>query len=268
MEPAAYERFTADLDRALQADPRVLALVAVGSMAGRDPAPDRWSDHDFFVVVTPGEQESFRTDLAWLPGRDQIAFSYRETAHGVKVVFRDGHLVEFAVFDPDELAFARINRYRLLFDRERIGERLARVARATVGSAQAAAPADDWLVGQFLTNLLVGVGRHCRGEKLSGRQFVKTSALTHLIVLLAKHLDSPARGLLDSLDPFRRFERVFPSLGRELDAILEQDTPDAARALLNLAVRELPERFPSEAVEVVRVRLASDPGSPRPRREL
>jgi hypothetical protein len=251
MDPAEYERFTRDLEHRLEGDPRVLGLVAVGSMAGHpDHLPDRWSDHDFFVVVTPGEQEFFRSNLGWLPHAEVIAFSFRETAHGVKVVFRDGHLVEFAVFDPDELGVARVNRYRVLLDRERVGERLARVAGET--ASRAIMPSDEWLVGQFLTNLLVGVGRHRRGERLSGRQLVATSALTHLVELLGKHADSAEKARLDSLDPLRRFEAVFPALGRRLDAAVGLDTLEMARALLEIAREELPGRIPESAVAAVR----------------
>ena len=251
MDPEAYEQFTRDLGKSLEADPRVLGLVAVGSMARTGTAPDRWSDHDFFVVVAPGAQESFRSDLGWFPRGREIALSFRETAHGVKAVFDDGHLIEFAVFDPDELALARVNRYRVLLDRERIGERLERVA---VDTARAIPPSDDWLVGQFLTNLLVGVGRHCRGERLSGRQLVASGALGHLAVLLARHGGVPAAGL-DSLDPLRRFERVFPDLGRRLNAALERETPAAAEELLDIALTALPGRIPMEAVAAIRPRL-------------
>jgi len=46
-------------------------------MSGEPPAPDEWSDHDFFVITPAGEQERMRTDLSWLPDAGQIALSYR-----------------------------------------------------------------------------------------------------------------------------------------------------------------------------------------------
>lgn len=254
MKPGDFARFTEELRRRLEADPRVLALVALGSTAQGDTAPDEWSDHDVFVVVAPGHQEEFRSNLSWLPDASRIVLSFRETAHGVKAVYAEGHLVELAVFDLDELSLARINRYRALFDRGGIEARLAQVAEATQRTSSAAAPADDWLAGQFLTNLIVGVSRHRRGERLSGRHFVKANALSHLLVLLEKHLDSPEKGRLDGLDPFRRVEQAFPALGEELNAILDQETPLAARGLLALADRELRARlsdYPDRAVAVV-----------------
>ena len=36
-------------------------------MADRDYSPDEWSDHDFFLISQPGEQEALRQDLSWLP---------------------------------------------------------------------------------------------------------------------------------------------------------------------------------------------------------
>jgi len=255
LESREYRHFTRELRVRLEADPRVLGLVAVGSMAEQDYAPDRWSDHDFFVVVASGTQESFRSDLRWLPGWEEIALSFRETAHGVKVVLRNGHLLEFAVFDPEELSLARVNRYRVLFDLERVGERLERVAQATRSSLDLAAPRDEWLTGQFLTALLVGVGQHDRGERLSGRQLVASGAVSHLVRLFAKHVGSPSAGLLDGLDPFRRFELAHPSLGARLNATQTLETPAAARALLDLAVAELPHLFAPGAVDAVRSRL-------------
>jgi len=255
LELPEYRRFTRELRLRLESDPRVLGLVSVGSTAERDYAPDGWSDHDFFVVVAPGAQESFRSDLGWLPRSEEIALSFRETAHGVKVVLRDGHLLEFAVFDPEELSLARVNRYRVLFDRERIAERIERVVGATRSSPDLAVPGDDWLTGQFLTALLVGVGRHHRGERLSGRQLVANKAVTYLVRLFTKQVGSQSAALLDALDPLRRFELAYPALGARLSAIQSMETPAAARALIDLAVAELPHLFAAGAVAAVRSRL-------------
>lgn len=113
---------------------------------------------------------------------------------------------------------------------------------------------DAFLVGQFLTNLLVGVARHRRGEKLSGLFFVKTSALRNLLILLQNHVPSPQKSLLDHLDPHRRFEVAYPELGKELCEILDLEIPAAAKEMLKLARRELHgsvESFPLEAFQVV-----------------
>jgi hypothetical protein len=226
-------------------------------MARREYEPDRWSDHDFFVITVPGEQEAFRADLSWLPLSERIVFSYRETPHGVKALYEDGHLVEFAVFDPEELRVARVNRYRVLLDRADVLRRLADLAAATAATGEARAD-DAWLLGQFLTALLVGTARHARGERLSGRLLVASHAVRPLLILLARHVPSGRRDLSDDLDPFRRFELAYPELGGELGAVLARETRAAARGLLEIASRELARRipgFPSRAAEVVARRI-------------
>ncbi|HQP86093.1 MAG TPA: hypothetical protein PLL76_07535, partial [Thermoanaerobaculia bacterium] len=151
MDAAAYSAFTRELARRLGAEPRVVGLVALGSMSGDGPPADDFSDHDFFVVTRSGVQEAFRSDLGWLPGAERAVLVHRETEHGLKVVLDDGHLLELAVFDLEELRVARANRYLVLLDRGGVAERMAAVA-----AKPAEAPTDRWLSGQLLGNLLVG----------------------------------------------------------------------------------------------------------------
>src|SRR6266478_1296167 len=159
MDRDAYGRFSERLRERLAADERVLGLVALGSMSG-EPPPDRWSDHDFFVISRPGEQERMRTELSWLPDGEEIVLAYRETAHGVKVLYRDAHLLEFAVFDPEELSVARVNRFHVLLDRGGIADRMRALRERTAGDLADRRPDPRWLAGQMLTALLVGAGRY------------------------------------------------------------------------------------------------------------
>src|SRR5262249_34933456 len=135
-----------------------------------------------------------------------------------------------------------------------IEQHMLAVASATIKNNQGSIQNDIRLFGQFLTNILVGTARYNRGEQLSGRWFVCTSALRHLLILLEKHLRSERKNLLDNLDPLRRFETVFPSLGRELNDILSLTPPESAKRLLELAQREFKERledYPTGAIDAV-----------------
>lgn len=254
MDAAAYSAFTRELARRLGTDPRVVGLVALGSMSGDGPPADDFSDHDFFVVTLSGAQEAFRTDLGWLPGAERAVLVHRETEHGLKVILDDGHLLELAVFDLEELLVARANRYRVLLDRGGVAARMEAVA-AKPGES----PTDRWLCGQLLGNLLVGGGRAARGELLSARLFVAGHATGHLLRLLSRHVPPEAPVPLDGLDPFRRFERASPRLGAELNAALSLPPLPGALALLALAGRELGSRvseWPAAAAEAVRGRLS------------
>lgn len=267
MNLARYNRFTEELTRKLDDDPRVLGLVALGSMAQQDYQPDAWSDHDFFVITIQGVQEDMRQDLSWLPRADELVFQFRETEHGVKALYRGGHLLEFAVFNEDELRLARLNRYRVLLDKAELTPRLAELELATQDFVTHGRSDPETRFAEFLMNIYVGVGRHARGELLSGSQFIKTHALTHLLCLLADFLPAEEAHLLDNLDPFRRFERIFPATGQEINQILGQDTLSAAENLLLVAalhLRPYLPNFPTDAVTEVQAYIKKAKEEPTP----
>jgi hypothetical protein len=248
-----YRAFTEALQAKLADTPHVIGLVAVGSMAERDYAPDEWSDHDFFVITETGEQEALRRDLSWLPDRERIVLFFRETEHGLKVVYDNGHLLEFAVFDTDEIALAGINRYRVLLDREGVEAKTA-----DVQAHPREQPSDEFLFGMTVASALVAAGRAQRGEVLSASFFLIWT-LKHLTGLLARAVPSDDASILDDLDSLRRFERAYPELGAELAAIVRRAPDDAAVALLDLAERELRPRRPElewGGFDAVRARLA------------
>ena len=107
-ESTAADPFIDALIAQLEADPAVLGLVLAGSSA-EPHRRDRWSDHDFLVITQDGTPEAYRTDLSWLPFAEDIGFSFRETAHGLKVLYRSGLFIEFAVFDRSEFAGCALN---------------------------------------------------------------------------------------------------------------------------------------------------------------
>lgn len=214
---ANYHAFTEQLAATVTADSRVLGLVALGSMAeqgGRKP--DQFSDHDFFMIAP--DAEALRTTTAWLPQPERIALWFRETPHGCKAVYDDGHLVEYAVFTPDELQLARVNDYRVLLDRERIEERMAAIAARV--NAQ---PDRPWLEGMFLSHVLVASQRARRGELASAR-WMLAHAMRFLVQLLG--------GGPDNLDPLRRFDH------HDLEQAMRLGPASAAKAFLELYARE------------------------------
>jgi hypothetical protein len=257
MDLQEFGAFTDALRRSLEADPRVLGLIAVGSMARRGTEPDVWSDHDFLVVVSPGVQEELRNQLGWLPDHERVVCRFRETAHGVKLLYEQGHMIEFAVFDPDELYLGRFNRYRVLLDRADLARRMEEIVGATRDALRSEARDDAYLMGQLLTYVLIAYGRWIRGERLSARAFLG-QAVTQLVRLLVKYAPAGSPEVLDNLDPLRRFELGYGALGAALNEVLDQPLPAAASGLLALARQELSERmpqFPDAALDAVRRRM-------------
>ncbi|MGZ6132921.1 MAG: hypothetical protein ACXWK9_00600 [Myxococcaceae bacterium] len=243
MTPEAHAAFITALLKRLDGDPDVLGLVLLGSSSGEPPGADAFSDHDLFVVTRSGAQERFRNDLAWLPNAADLVLTFRETAHGVRALDRNGHLVELAAFDLDELSLARVNRYSVPLDKADVRARMERVHRAT--AAQTATPPDPrWLAGQFLVELVVGAARYGRGERLSGHFRVRVNAVQHLLGLVRLRASPEARSRLDDLDVSRRVEAALPEIGRAIGEALERPVPEAARALLAIAQGVFPDLIP------------------------
>jgi len=254
MQREQYKAFTDQLRENLLEDDRVLGLVVLGSTAGQSHAPDAWSDHDFFVITEHDQQEGFRTHFAWLPDHEQIVLTVRETAHGLKVLYQNGHVLEYAVFDAEELHMARVNDYAVLFDRGPVGVLMAEIAAKPAPSIADTTERD---LGMVPSLLIVGAGRYARGEVLSAHVVIKQYALSHLMTLLTRHLPDGDRTHLDNLDPFRRFERAFPAVAAALNAALQRDPLDAAHDLLDLYEEHLQPvaGYPAQAVETVRAYL-------------
>lgn len=251
MEREEFDGFTASLATWAAEAEGVLGLVLVGSTAATAHAPDTWSDHDFFVIAEPGALEPLRSSAAWLPERaSAIALHERDTRHGAWVVYEDGHLLEYAVFTPDELAESRSGAHRVAVDR--LGDLAARI-RPTL----APPPRDPRTLATALHRaLLVGAGRATRGELLAARRHLVEAVSS--VLALASTPDATSDGSTDAQDPWRRVERSRPALAAALDVALARSDQSAALDIAELADRLAGGQpwWPRALAEAVRARLA------------
>jgi hypothetical protein len=236
-----FLEFEAQLTANLTAREDVIGLVFVGSAADHSRF-DEWSDHDFFVITAEGAGEGLRQDLSWLPNADEIAIRPRETAHGLKVVYRDGHVLEFAVFNDSELELAGANAYLVTLDKSgNIETRMRALAEKSAAGSVASNETNyraDAEYELFLCQLLIGVGRARRGESLIAGEHVRSWAVANLVGLI-RHWQHPVRGaehLTDNLNRLRRFEKQYPTLGARIASAQEKSVDDCGRLLLEIAV--------------------------------
>ncbi len=209
-----------------------MAVVGVGSVGTQQDRLDEYSDLDFFVVVQEGVKERFIDDLGWLARVHPIAFSFQNTIDGYKVLFEDGIYAEFAVFEPAEIAKIPAADLRVVwhcdsFDPEILKFRSPERSTATV----------EFLVGEALTNLYVGLCRLARGERLSAYRFIQGHALDCLLQL-APRVQKPVPSPEDGFDRTRRFELRFPDLARSLPDALQGYERSAESALAILSFLE------------------------------
>lgn len=122
-----FEKYSESLTQSCIQHPKIIGLVLVGSTAETQRV-DEWSDHDFFVITEDGEQEGLRQNLSWLPEPDSLAFWFRETEHGLKVVYKSGDVLEFAVFSCDELRGCMVNHHRLAYGNQDVIQALSGTA--------------------------------------------------------------------------------------------------------------------------------------------
>ena len=218
----------------LAARDEVLGLVLVGSTADLGRV-DEWSDHDFFVITKDGFAEQLRQDLSWLPDHESIVMRPRETAHGLKVVYADASVLEFAVFEDKELNQAGANAYNVTLDRSNITERMAAIAERSKPKGYDF----DTEFEVFLGQMLIGIGRARRGETLISGQFIRSYCLSRVLGFMRAWV-KPLAGTEakeDNLDRFRRFEQQYPELGAEIEGILQQPVEAAGKHLVDLVVR-------------------------------
>jgi hypothetical protein len=211
----------------------VLGLVLVGSAADTDRV-DEWSDHDFFLIVKVGVGEDMRHDLSWLPNHEDVVIVARETAHGLKVVYRNGHVLEFAVFEDPELELASVNYWAVPVDKTNITLRVQALEAKTHESPFE--EEKEW--GLFLALILIAVGRARRGEVLIAGQAIRSYYLKHVLGFV-RDRRKPAvgtEGLEDNLDRFRRFEKQYPTEAARIESILQLPVEESAREQLEFVL--------------------------------
>jgi hypothetical protein len=205
-----------------------LALIGLGSV-GRDlHRLDEHSDLDFFAVVEDDAKGDYLARLDWLEAAAPVAFSFANTVDGRKVLFEDGIYAEYAVFTVAELRTAAYPPGRVVWQRAD--------APADLEVPRRTPPLDDSYlphqVGEAMTNLLVGLHREARGERLAAVRLVQVHAVDRVLRILELTEGGP-----DRQDPFAP-ERGAERQHRGRDLPLAQLVPGyehnarAARAVL------------------------------------
>jgi hypothetical protein len=226
MTSITRERLLLGLDgiaASLASRPQALALLALGSCGVETDRLDDFSDLDFFIIVEESAKQDFIESLDWLTSGSPIVFAHRNTRDGCKTLDQDGVFCEFAVFHPAELKHIPFAPGRLVWARDGFD---AGVLQPQNNHSQTH---KQWLCNEAYCNILIGLKRYLRGEKLSAWRCIAVDAGE----LVCKAVYS--REQADAFNPWRRLEMTDPNLATQIQVLLDgQDLRKMVRALLVL----------------------------------
>lgn len=223
-----------EIGRSLAGSGHALALIGLGSVGVERERLDAYSDLDFFAIVEAGYKLRYIENIDWLRRVCPIAYEFRNTQDGYKLLFADGIFCEMAVFEPAELATVAVTRGRIIWKGDRVDEALAVPAVTQAGQEQRTR---EWLLGEALTNLYVGLCRVRRGEALSGTRFIQQYAVDRALEL-ARFVEQETTAAPDPFANERRFEQRFPRTARELPGWCQGYAHNFESALALLAFLE------------------------------
>ncbi len=226
-----------DIGHSLENTGHALALIGLGSVGAELERLDEYSDLDFFAIVEEGYKQRFIRSLDWMSAVSPVAYHFQNTPDGHKLLFTDGVFCEFAVFEARELAGIPFARGRIVWKQPHVGDAIC----VPVRSCAPATRDRDWLLGEALTNLYVGLCRHHRGEKLSAARLIQHSAVDRVLELAAL-IESETPANRDGFANDRRFEKRFPQAARQLPGFIQgyTRTPESAQVILSFLEKHFP----------------------------
>src|SRR5258706_1288994 len=208
-----------------------LALIGLGSVGLELDRLDAYSDLDFFAIVADGYKARYIENLDWLSAVAPVAYHFRNTVDGHKLLFQDGIFCEFAVFERAELAAIPFAAGRVVWKQPGVAETIGTPVKSGMAPTTREA---DFLVNEALTNLYVGLGRLRRGEALSAARFIQGYAVDRLLEL-APQLEPEQPAHADAFVLERRCEQRFPNLAQALPGFVQgyKRSRESAAAILS-----------------------------------
>jgi hypothetical protein len=200
--PTVLQERLASLATELSGRDDALALLALGSGGKETARLDAWSDLDFFVLVRDGAKGRYLENLDWLSSVHPVLWHFRNTVDGYKALMADGVFCELAVFEIHELNRVPYAAGRFVWRRREVDEALAQ-PRLPLPPPHSS----DWLIGEALSNLIIGLQRHARGEKLAALRMIQVHSLDSVLEFLELH-QQESHASSAARDPFNVDRRI------------------------------------------------------------
>lgn len=238
------------IGQSLQQHPQGLALLGLGSAGKEQARMDEWSDLDFFAIVQQGHKQWFIDNLSWLSDIQPIAWCFKNTADGYKLLFDDGVFCEFAVFEVHELANIPYSEGEFVYRDTSVPEN----CKAPRIKSQTQTQDVAFLLGELLSNLYVGLCRFHRGERCSAMRFIQIYAFDRLVNLLDVSGTGANDAFQDDFCSDRRVEKRHAQHQQLFTACTPggEHSPRAAKAMLDF-VKQHYEIAPAIEAEIIKM---------------
>jgi lincosamide nucleotidyltransferase B/F len=205
-----------------------VAFIALGSVGEEVARMDEYSDLDFFCVVENGYKERFIKNIDWLEKSGKVAYKFLNTVDGYKLMYEDGVFCEFAVFDLNEIERQHIDDGRYIWKREWYNKNILDKKPVVKQDIDL-----NWIAGEIMTNLYVGLCRFNRGEKMSAFRFIQNYPIDRLMELAEKiYVEEPT--FKDKYSRDRRIEKRYPEFCKRTSEFMQgvEKSKESAVAIL------------------------------------
>lgn len=205
-----------EISESLNQSQKALALIALGSVGLELDRIDDYSDLDFFVIAKTGFKSYFLDNLEWLKMVSNLAFYFQNTKDGYKVLFEDGIFCEFAIFEQNELSAIPFSEGRIAWAENNVDHTICK----PIMKVEKIQHSKEWIIGELLTNIYIGISRYKRGEKLSATRFIQSHAVDRVLEL-ATYLEEKSLVNEDIFSNERRFEQIYPNISKQLPNFIQ-----------------------------------------------
>lgn len=206
-----------EIGKSLEQTEHALALLALGSIGLERERLDEYSDLDFFVICEEGYKSRYINNLDWLQTIAEVAYSFQNTEDGHKLLYEDDVFCEFAVFEPEELAKIPFSKGLIVWQKDDFD---ATICNPTI-TAFTNTKSTDFLIGEALTSLYIGLGHYHRGERLSAYKLIQEAAVSQVLKLVNLLEEGTKRVYVDPFNITRRFEQQFIETAKMLPKFLQ-----------------------------------------------
>ena len=225
--------------------PQAMAIISPHECTKSTSIKDNDCDICLVVLVENGSEAELLKDTRWLADIQHIAYEFKRSPGHFRFLFSDGVFCDFTVLEEQNLELDKLAACQVLWQKETTSTPLVSHVEflqndRTINKHEESC----WLLGEFLTNLLIGLRRYSKGDKLSAFYLIQHNALSQLLELVGKWENGPKRVAANDANGNSAFgsdEESFESSYPQLVPLVEEfalgydRSPKSAFAMLQYA---------------------------------